>query len=65
MKLQPELRHRQLHLALLDQPPTQLPKGKEKELTQALMELLLQAAAEEELAAAEASGGEDESETQR
>jgi hypothetical protein len=65
MKFQPELRHRQLHLSLLDQPPTQLPEGQEKELAQALMELLLQAVADEETVVAEASGGEDESETHR
>lgn len=44
MKLQPELKHRQLHLSLLDQPPIQLPEGQDEELAVALMELLLQAA---------------------
>jgi len=63
MKLQPEPRHRQLHLSLLDQPPTRLPKGQDEELAVALMELLLQAANSENLIAAEPSGGQDESET--
>ncbi|MGA2371754.1 MAG: hypothetical protein ACLPPV_22480 [Candidatus Korobacteraceae bacterium] len=63
MKLQPEPRHRQLHLSLLNQPPTHLPDGQEEELAVALMELLLQAANSETLIAAELSGGQDESET--
>jgi hypothetical protein len=32
MKLQPEPKHLQLNLSLLDQPPTQLPEGQDKEL---------------------------------
>jgi hypothetical protein len=63
MKLQPEPRHLQLHFSLLDQPSTQLPEGQEKELAQALMELLLQAVANETRIDAEPSGGHDESET--
>jgi hypothetical protein len=63
MKLQPEPRHQQLHLSLLDQPPTRLPEGQDEELAVALMELLLQAANSENLIAAEPSGGQDESET--
>ena len=63
MKLQPEPRHRQLHLSLLDQPPSELPQGQDKELALALMELLLQAAASENHIDAEPSGGQDESET--
>ncbi len=63
MKLQPEPRHRQLHLTLLDQAPTELPQGQDKELALALMELLLQAAAGENHIYAEPSGGQDESET--
>jgi hypothetical protein len=60
MKLQPEAL--QLNLSLLDQPPTQLPDGQGKELALALMELLLRAAAGNNAATAESSGGEDESE---
>lgn len=63
MKLQPGSRHRQLHLSLLNQPPTRLPKDQEKELAQALMELLLQAATSETRMDDERSGGLDESET--
>jgi hypothetical protein len=63
MKLQPEPRHLQLNLSLQDQPPTQLPENQEKELAQALMELLLQAAANETRIDAESSGGQNESET--
>jgi hypothetical protein len=63
MKLQPEPRHHQLHLSLLDQSPTKLPEAQEKELGQALMELLLQAAASENLIDTEELGGHDESET--
>ena len=63
MKLQPEPRHRQLHLSFLNQTPTHLPDGQDEELAVALMELLLQAANSETLIAAELSGGQDESET--
>lgn len=63
MKLPPEPRRRQLHLCLLDQPPTKLPEGQEKELAQPLMELLLQAATSETRIDTEPSGGSDESET--
>lgn len=63
MKLQPELKHRQLHLSLLDQPPIQLPEGQGEELAVALMELLLQAAVSEKPSDAESLGGQDESET--
>jgi hypothetical protein len=61
MKLRP-LTHHQLHLSLLDQTPVLLPDGQEQELAQALMELLLQAAASEHLTEAEALGGGDEPE---
>jgi hypothetical protein len=63
MKLQPEPRHLQLNLSLLNQPPTQLPEGQDEELAVALMELLLHAAASEDQIAVEPSGGQDESET--
>ncbi len=65
MKLQPEPRQRQLHLSLLDQPPTQLPESQDEELAVALMELLLQAATSENLIDVEPSGGRHESETHR
>ena len=63
MKLQPEPKHLQLNLSLLDQPPAQFPEGQDQELALALMELLLRAAAGENSVAVESSGGKDESET--
>jgi hypothetical protein len=63
MKLQPGPRHRQLRLSILNQPPTDLPEGQDRELAQALMELLIQAAASETQADTEISGGQDESKT--
>jgi hypothetical protein len=63
MKLQPGPRHRQLRLSILNQPPTDLPEGQDRELAQALMELLIQAAASETQADTGTSGGQDESET--
>ena len=55
--LQPKLR-------LLDPPPTVVPGGKQEELTQALMELLINAAQKTtEHAKAESCGGRSESET--
>jgi len=62
MKLQPNPGHLQLNLSLLDQPPAPLPEGQNKELTSALMDLLIQAANSEKPGAAEASGGEHEPE---
>jgi len=62
MKLLPDPGHLQLNLSLLDQLPAPLPEGQNKELTSALMDLLLQAASSERPAAAEASGGEHEPE---
>jgi hypothetical protein len=46
MKLQPKPNKRQLNLPLLDLAPTELPPGEQQELTRALAELLLDAAAE-------------------
>jgi hypothetical protein len=63
MKLQPGPRHRQLRLSILNQPPTDLPEGQDRELTQALMELLIRAAASETQVDMEISGGQDESKT--
>ncbi len=63
MKLQSGKRHLQLNLSLLGQPLTQLPEGQDKELALALMELLLGAAASQNVVVAESAGGEDESET--
>ena len=61
MKLQPQAL--QLNLSLLDQPPTQLPEGTgQGTRTSADGKLLLRAAAWNNAAAAESSGGEDESE---
>jgi hypothetical protein len=62
MKLQPETGPLQLNLSLLDQTPVPLPEGQNKELTSALIELLLQAASGESPAAAASSGGEHEPE---
>lgn len=62
MKLQPSPRHRQLRLSILNQPPTDLPEDQDRELAQALMELLIQAASETQ-ADTEISRGQDESET--
>ena len=55
--LQPKLR-------LLDPPPTVVPGGKQEELTQALMELLIHAAQKAtEHTKTETEGGSSESET--
>jgi hypothetical protein len=62
MKLQPDPGHLQLNLSLIDQPPTPLPEGQSKELTSALIDLLIQAAASKKPAEAGASGGEHEPE---
>lgn len=62
MKLQPDSGHLQLNLALLDQSPVPLPEGQSKELTSALIDLLLQAASSQRPAADEAPGGEHEPE---
>ncbi len=62
MKLQTDAGHLQLNLSLTDQPPAPLPEGQNKELTSALMDLLLQAASSEKPGAAEASGGDHEPE---
>jgi len=62
MKLQPDSGHLQLNLSLLDQSPTPLPEGQSKELTSALIDLLLQAASSQRAAANEAQGGEHEPE---
>ena len=62
MKLQPNSGHMQLNLSLLDQPPAPLPEGQSKELTSALIDLLLQAASSQRPAADEAQGGEHEPE---
>lgn len=62
MKLQPDSGHLQLNLSLLDQPPVPLPEGQSKELTSALIDLLLQAASSQRSAADEAPGGEHEPE---
>ena len=61
MKLQPDSGHLQLNLSLLDQPPVPLPEGQSKELTSALIDLLLQAASSQR-PADEAPGGEHEPE---
>lgn len=63
MKLRPGPRHRQLRLSILNQPPTDLPERQDRELSQALMELLIQAAASETQVDTEISGGQNESET--
>ena len=53
--------HLQLNLSLLNASATAIPDGKQRELTLALVELLLGAAGEE--AQAQVNGGDDESET--
>jgi hypothetical protein len=62
MKLQPGTGRLQLNLSLLDQPPAPLPEGQTKELTSALIELLLKAAAIERPAATGQAGGRHEPE---
>jgi hypothetical protein len=63
MKRGPKLPDLQMNLRLLDPPTAIIPGGKQEELTQALMELLLSAAQETtEHAKAESRGGSNESE---
>ena len=53
--------HLQLNLSLLNASATAIPDGKQKELTLALVELLIGAAGED--GRPQVNGGEDESET--
>ena len=53
---------RQMNLSLLSMPATTVPNDKQRELAQALMELLI-SALRENIAHQENNGGEDESET--
>jgi hypothetical protein len=53
---------RQMNLALLSMPAATVPNDKQRELAQALMELLI-SALHENVAHQEKNGGEDESET--
>ena len=53
--------HLQLNLSLLNASATAIPDGKQRELTLALVELVLGAAGEG--GQAQANGGDDESET--
>jgi hypothetical protein len=61
MKSQPKCPFAQLNLPLQDPAPIVLPAGKDQELIQALIELLLSAAS----APAAAEGGNDESQADR
>jgi hypothetical protein len=61
MKDQPKQSVLQLNLVLRNPVTTPLPDGKERELTQALAELLLSAASAREPLDAQARGGKDES----
>lgn len=61
MKSQPKCPFAQLNLALQDPAPIALPAGKDQELIQALIELLLSAAS----APAAAEGGNDEPQADR
>ena len=64
MKRGPKLPDLQMNLRLLDPPATIIPGGKQEELTQALMELLINAAQNAtEHAKTETEGGSNESET--
>lgn len=58
-----KLQKLQLNLPLIDLRPAELPRDKERELAQALAELLLNAAIES--AGEQTEGGEDERETDR
>ena len=62
MKAQSKLHFPQLHLPLLDQIPTALPAGKDEELVQTLVELLISAASNPSTAVLSAKGGHDEPE---
>ena len=62
MKRPDKLLDRQMNLSLLSMPAATVPKDKQRELAQALMELLI-SALRENLAHQEKNGGEDESET--
>jgi hypothetical protein len=53
---------RQMNLSLLSMPAATVPNDKQRELTQALMELLISAISED-VEQQENNGGEDESET--
>jgi hypothetical protein len=53
---------RQMNLSLLSMPATTVPNDKQRELTQALMELLI-SAIREDVEQQENNGGEDESKT--
>jgi hypothetical protein len=53
---------RQMNLSLLSMPAATVPNDKQRELTQALMELLI-SAIREDVEQQENNGGEDESET--
>ena len=61
MKRGPKLPDPQMNLRLLGPPAAIIPGGKQEELTQALMELLIHAATEH--AKTETEGGSSESET--
>ena len=64
MKRGPKLPDPQMNLRLLDPPAAIIPGGKQEELTQALMELLIHAAQKAtEHAKTETEGGSSESET--
>lgn len=60
MKSQPKPLHIQLNLPLQNLAPATLPTGRDKELARALVELLVNAAQNENAAALAALGGEDE-----
>lgn len=64
MKLRPKPPHLQFHLLLAEPRSTELPMDKNAELVHALVELLL-SAAKESVAPSTATGGQDESETDR
>ena len=62
MKRGPKLPDLQMNLQLLDPPAAIIPGGKQEELTQALMELLINAA-QKATEHAKTEGGSGESET--
>jgi hypothetical protein len=62
MKRLDERLDRQMNLSLLSMPAATVPNDKQRELAQALMELLI-SALRENVAQQESNGGEDESET--
>ena len=63
MKSQPKFHLPQLNLPLLGQTPVTIPASSDKELTHALVELLLSAAEDANPAVSNATGGSGDSET--